>query len=422
MYDYKELCGNIKNFPAGDVYATITSKDNTIEYEDACQLLEMIKANEERKAILSKYNEPKKCADGYYSVSVYEPKTNKRVQIRRRDLKDIQEAIIDFDLKHCSLTIGDAYRTYVEKSALISEATKLRNDQQYRRFLQSWEDRCIKDISFADITDLSNEILLKGCKKKAYYAFTTLIKAIFDSANDFCGVDTIDIRRALEIAKRTNNKNGAKFEDAIKTAGTVADTDSVFGKAEMDKYISYCIGSGKLIDLGIALLFYSGLRIGELVVLKRDSFSADYRTIYVRHSCSVVNGKCSVGLPKMRKYRDVYLPDVGVEIVKMIFDKMDEKSEYLFYDSKCKNQYYTPHRFYERIKRIDTLLDISSMPSAHDIRRTYDSCLSEKGVPDAVRMNLMGHELKGIDGHYIRDISTPDDKIKLLNNAFPLSA
>ena len=56
--------------------------------------------------------------------------------------------------------------------------------------------------------------------------------------------------------------------------------------------------------------------------------------------------------------------------------------------------------------------------SSHDIRRTYDSILDEAEMPSALRHLLVGHELTGIDSHYIRDSHSAEEVRDIINRAF----
>lgn len=59
-----------------------------------------------------------------------------------------------------------------------------------------------------------------------------------------------------------------------------------------------------------------------------------------------------------------------------------------------------------------------SRKSAHDIRRTYDSILDEVSMPSALRHLLMGHELAGIEAHYLRDAHNLEEIKEIINQAF----
>lgn len=56
--------------------------------------------------------------------------------------------------------------------------------------------------------------------------------------------------------------------------------------------------------------------------------------------------------------------------------------------------------------------------SAHDVRRTYISRLDDYGVPASIRYMLVGHELDGINKHYVRNLSDISTIRKYLDNAF----
>ena len=165
----------------------------------------------------------------------------------------------------------------------------------------------------------------------------------------------------------------------------------VFFDDEVDKIMEYIIHNQDVRNVGIALLFVTGIRVGELVSLKHEDF--DGTTFKIKRTMTRYkndDGKyvCEVSeFPKTPAgYRTVIVPSV----YKWIVDKLrlnNPFGEYIFVEN---GELLTTDKIR---KRLYSLCDKCNIPrkSPHKIRKTYGSILLDNGLDNKIIEGQMGH-------------------------------
>lgn len=139
--------------------------------------------------------------------------------------------------------------------------------------------------------------------------------------------------------------------------------------------------------------FSTGVRISELVNLRKDQINASNR-IFIRG--------------KGKKERLVYLTDRAQEhIKKYLAARGESESPFLFLPLRGKNIHkkdkrISPNYLEEKLKQYRELLGVSIPVSPHGIRRAFATYLAEQGASPTAIQILLGHESLDTTSRYIR--------------------
>ena len=361
--------------------------------------------------------------DGKWHVNFFA--YGKRFQ-KKGSKKECEDFLIDYYTEYIakpSITIEDSFEAFLSRKTLANPATLEKYRQCFdRHFSDEIKKRPIEEFVYKDLEDLARGIMEQGIRKKAFNNFAIVINGIWEAAADVYNMEdkVLEPRRSMAKVRRVLGNN---FIDSVIEVNDVDRTDTVFTEEETMQVIDRLMQEGDAVALGVVLLFYSGLREGELAVLRKSNISSDRQKIYVKHSESRANNIYSEGWPKWKKQRVVYLPDVAIPIIERLFELSNPDSDFLFSDKEyTRQEWFRARRFFVRLEKVQKQLGYEEIRSPHDVRRTYDSLLEKAGVPLAFRFSQMGHSLKiGIDKHYLRDLTTEDQKIEYLNKAFSIS-
>lgn len=242
---------------------------------------------------------------------------------------------------------------------------------------------------------LNNKIVHEGIvKSQDFYNLVTIFKNVFE----YCYSEGL-------IHENTYAKAKYRKELLVKYSKPLDETQ-VFKREEVTAIVSLAFDmfeSNPRVTsyLGIALLFQTGLRVGELVTLKEKDFAPVKKTLYV-HSSETrtyeqdANGTfifsgVDVGAPKKAaSVRTIPLSDAGCRIVELIIET-----------NRNNGQYDNGYLFVYRQRRIQTpavLKKIYSLcdrlgyekKSTHKIRKTILSI----AVDTAIKQDIC--DLSGI--------------------------
>ena len=200
--------------------------------------------------------------------------------------------------------------------------------------------------------------------------------------------------------KTMNNQLVAIFNYAVRfynlkenpchKAGSIgkknADEMNIWSIEEFKKFIS----SEKLINpiakTGFQILFWTGLRIGELLALTREDIDLEKKTLRVNKSYQRLKGRDIITTPKTpRSNRIIEISDNLANVLENYFEKL--------YDLKKKDRIFpcTKYLFEHEIKRIAKAENMESI-RLHDLRHSHASLLIHLGVNPVLISKRLGHE------------------------------
>lgn len=265
----------------------------------------------------------------------------------------------------------------------ITPQTADRLDDDYKRFLGG------SDFQYRDPSDITREELWDFCdglfaadkiKAHAWLNFKSLINGIFDFARRT--TSTIDTRLAFRDyvvpASRLIVKNRRKTRSDIRA--------NVFMPDDVEAIYDAISESTEPLDIGIRLLFLTGLRVCELSALKPEDVDGDILTVQRMERRHKEDGSYVYTVEDCTKAnagaRDVVLIREAQELIEGLCP-----GEYLFekFGRRIRGM-----SFSRQLRKICHRIGIPEK-SCHAIRKTYCSQLLNAGMPLAEVQHLLGH-------------------------------
>lgn len=339
-----------------------------------------------------------------------------RVQRKRNKREDLEDLVIKFYKENeDNPTVGVLLLEWMDRkidNKDISEQTYTRYLTDFKRFfIGTGFDK--KKVSL--VTEVDIEDFLKKCvhdyelNRKAYSNLRTLVYGVFKYAKKKRYIDW-RIKEAvddIEFGKK-------EFKTVIHS-----DEEIVFSIEEEEKITDELKNNLDIINLGILLIFTTGLRIGELVALKPCDINGN--TIHV-HATEIFykdrkTGKYICTVQDTTKTpagdRHVIVPDHAMWILKRI-QMQCQFAPWLFYrDNRRVNEQCFRRRLNKMCKAVNIV-----PKSPHKVRRTYGSKLLDANLPEIVITQMMGHtNIKVTKDHYYANRYSDARKADLINAA-----
>lgn len=353
--------------------------------------------------------------DGYWHT--YLPDDSKkynRRSVKRKNKKDIEDIVAHYwKQKIENPTIEEVFNEWNDRRLAlkkISAATHLRNKQIYNRHYAEFGKNKIKDVKPSEIVDfLEKEIADKELTAKAFAGLKSITKFMLKRAKrrELITFNVEEMLQDMDISD-------SDFKKTIKS-----DEQEVFNEEETDKIMNYLLNSLDTKNIGILLMFLTGIRVGELVALKHSDFNGDcsfnIRRTETRY-CNE-NGKyvCEIkDFPKTEAgLRTVVIPSDFAWIERKI--KLENPfGEYVFVDKK--GERLTTARIRKRLYYNCEKLEIP-LKSPHKIRKTYGTILLDNNVDNIMVLEQMGHtDIRCTEMHYHRNRKRIDQRIEAISN------
>ena len=262
------------------------------------------------------------------------------------------------------------YNTYLSKQHII-----------YSKIVPYFENKSLASITATDVIQWQNKLLDMKDENGKSYAPTYLrtvqnqLSAIFNHACKFYGLPVNPSTQAGKIGKsKAKEMLFWTKEEYMK-----------FSKVMVDKPISY---------YAFEVLYWTGIREGELLALERGDFDIDNKKLYIDKSYQRLQKEDYITEPKTEKSnRVIDLPDFLCKEMEDYFGmiyKCDEKTR-LFNFSKS----YLHHEM-DRGSRIAEVKRIR----IHDLRHSHVAHLIELGFSPVEISDRMGHEGVSITYNY----------------------
>lgn len=382
---------------------------------DSVFIQEQIKM-QRNEELLSKH--PYKIWEGkdgkWYS---YFPDKEKGRVLRKRNTEELikDEIIAYWKKQESNPTISDIYSEWINGKVQREEITKATRDRYNRQYEQCFLDfgkHKIKSISEYDIEEFVLDTIY-NCKltQKGFSNLRTLILGIFKLARRkrLVSFSISELMNDMDISKKLFRRN------------VKSDDEQVFTTDELPKVLDYLQENPDIVNLGIFLLFKTGLRIGELAALKKTDITQN--VIHISKTEIHYNDGAGNVIYEVRDspkteagIRDVVVPDSGIRILNRI-RLLNPFGEYLF---ERRGKRIRTYVFRERLRNICRKLDIT-MKSPHKIRKTYGSILIDNNVQESLVINQMGHtDIKTTKKHYYRNRMNYTEKKNIINHVADL--
>lgn len=391
-------------------------EDIILTPEVISRVINMIK----REEYLKRHNyDIYKGRDGkWYTYLPDETKKFKRRQVKRGSREQIEDAVVEYyKNQSVSLTLEEVFTEWNErreelKKIKSSTASRYRHD--FERYFSEIKDRKISDITPYDVSDfLETQVTKFNLSAKGFSNLKALVRGMLKRAKKrkLITFDVEPIFSDLDISDKEFRKK------------SVDDSKEIFYDDEFEDLIKYCKENrSDLSSLGIALMLVTGLRVGELVSLKKSDIlnlevfvhrtETQYRKDGVNHFEVSDYPKTPAGV------RRVIVPDsfkwILVELIKRGGD------EWIFTGMHGKRMHTSQIR--KRLYSVCKTLEIP-VRSPHKLRKTYGTILLDNHVDSKIIEKQMGHtDISTTEIHYHRDRKRTQQKRDIINSIAEFSS
>lgn len=356
-----------------------------------------------------------------------EPSAKRGFVLKRRKEKAYLEKLI---IEHYRAIeekprIADIFHDWLTlkfKYGEISEQTRTRYENDFRRFFPDDNEICMKYI--ADITDIDLEMFIKGnikkhkLTKKTYNGLKILIKGIFRHARKkklteiviSVFFDELDLSKNIFAVQEKKN-----------------DEEEVYSEEEIPLIKDFLLQKDTLRYLGVLLVFVTGMRVGELSALKPEDIQLKEKggSIHVcrtevHYSVTDEYGKRK-NVVKVQHFakseagnRHIILNSFAIQIIRRIKELNPAPKEFLFEEN---GQRIKIRGFSGALRRTCKSLDIPFRPM-HKIRKTYGTTLLDNQVSETLVAYQMGHsDISTTKKYYYRNNKTNEHKAEEIERA-----
>ena len=235
------------------------------------------------------------------------------------------------------------------------------------KILPYFGDKRVKDITAADIRQWQNELIKMGYSPTYLKTINNQLSAIFNYAVRYYDLKSNPCVKAGSMGKSKAEEmdfwTGEEFRKFI---------DSV-----MNKRLSY---------MAFMTLYWTGMRMGELLALNPKDIDLEKRTISITKSYQRLGKKDVITPPKTPKSKRVItIPEFLAADIKDYMDSLYDlqENDRLFPITK----YYLEHEMQRGIKESGV-----KRIRVHDLRHSHASMLIELGFSPLEIANRLGHE------------------------------
>lgn len=349
--------------------------------------------------------------DGKWRTYLPDEEKGRRM-IKRNTREAVEDAIVEYwKAQIDNPTVKEVFEEWNDrrlKLGKISAATHIRNRQIFNRHFSEFGQTNIKTITPENVEEfLEEQIPEHELTSKAFSNLKTVTRGILKRAKKrkLITFNIAEIFDELDVSDRD-------FEITIKNV-----EDEVFSEEETEKVIKWLVGNERtLLNLGILLMFVTGVRVGELSVFQWNDWNGcAFRIHRTETRYKVDGGTYQYDIKEYPKtpagVRSAVVPPHCLWIVKEI-RKLNPFGEFVF--EKNGNRIKT-YSFRRKLYRICRTLGIKQK-SPHKVRKTYASILLDNQIPEKNVIELMGHtDISCTKEFYSRDRKSSEKKAELLD-------
>lgn len=236
-----------------------------------------------------------------------------------------------------------------------------------------FEKKILSEITVADVRAWQNELLIyrdedgKGYSPTYLKTINCQLAAIFNYAIRYYNLQGNPCRKAGAIGRSKGEPKNFWMQDEF----------NKFLKTVEDKPDA---------RLAFLTLYWTGMRIGELLALTYYDINLEEKTISINKSYQRLKGKDVITQPKTPKsIRVITMPDFLVEEFREYYSHLYGimKNERLF----CFTKWYMEHNLVNGIKKSGV-----KRIRLHDLRHSHASMLVDMGVAPLEIAERLGHE------------------------------
>lgn len=343
----------------------------------------------------------------------YIPNGDERRLVKRASRESIENEVITYWKQELeNPTIREVFEEWNDRRLSlkkIAPSTHQRNKQAFYRHYKEFGEERIKSVTLGEIEEFLEEQIPKyDLTSKAFSNLRTITKGFMMRAKkrNLVSYDVVEFFRELDISD-------ANFKKKV-----VVNEKEVYDEDELPKVFDYL--EEKLDDirnLGILVMFLTGVRVGELVALKNSDFCGN--TFRVCRTETRVPSPSGSGYEY--RVKDFPKTEAGdrIAIIPSDYSWVTEKlkainpsGEYVFFEN---GKRLTTNTIRRRMERMCKKLGIVPK-SPHKARKTYGSILLDNKIDERLVTDVMGHtDIDMTEVHYHRSRKSIDRKEAILS-------
>lgn len=381
---------------------------------DLSYVQEQIEMNKRKELLKNHPYSIYQIKDGRWSTYIPDIEKGRKI-IRKGTRKELEDTVIDFWKKEKDdPTVSDIFYEWLENKKSYNDICSGTSDRYKNDFKKFFEDstnfskKKIKTITPSDIKPFIRGAIAKYyLTPKAYGNLRTLIYGIFKYAKEKGYINwsisqTID---DMEIPKKS-------FKKVIKE-----DDEEVFTDEEMEKLLNYLISNPTVVNLGIIIMFCTGVRVGELVGIRWDDVTGN--AIKIRRTEITYRKETGGNAYEIREYpkteagiRTVYVPNEFTVILKKLRELTGNQKYMISDDNSNIKALKVRKQLYSVCGKIGI-----RRKSPHKLRKTYISILLDNGVDKKLIQDVAGHaQISTSERNYHRNRKSDAKKEEILSN------
>lgn len=296
----------------------------------------------------------------------------------------------------------------------ISPGTHLRNAQVFKRHYIEMGKKHIKSVGPEEYEEFLEEQIPKySLTAKAFSGLKSITKGFLKRAKKRKLIDF-----NVEELFQELDTSESDFKRVVKE-----DSREVFDENELPIVLDYLENELDLKNLGILLMFLTGIRVGELVTLKHSDFNGIiFKVQRTETRVPSPNGGYDYNVKEFPKteagVRNAIIPEEYAWVASRL-KVQNPFGEYIFFEN---GKRLTTNQIRRRMERMCRTLKIVPK-SPHKARKTYGSILLDNHVDNRLIIDVMGHtNIAMTEGHYHRSRKSLERKARILSEIPEFSA
>ena len=350
----------------------------------------------------------------------YLPDKNQRKMIKKNRREDLEKKVAEhWRAETENPTVREVFDEWNDRRLelkKISDATHLRNRQIFNRHYayHDFGEKRIKNMEPEDFEEfLEEQIPIHNLTAKAFSNLKTVTRGFLKRAKKrkLIGFNVEELLQEIDASD-------ADFKKVIKE-----DCQEVFDECELPRIMEYLKNNLDTRNLGILLMFLTGIRVGELVALKHGDFTGTALKIRRTETRYLVEeGHYAYEVKDFPKseagVRTAIIPN-GYAWVAEKLKLQNPFGEYIFTEN---GERLKTNSIRRRMVRVCKNLGIVPK-SPHKARKTYGTILLDNNIDQRLITELMGHtNISCTENHYHRNRKSMERKSDLISGIPELQA
>ena len=357
----------------------------------------------------------------WYTYLPDENSNHKGKLVKKCSREKLEDALVSYYSENEKTpTFGECFKmqqTYMIEHFKITDSTYYRKDDDYNKYISGTEldGRRIDSITESELIVFFDNLLAKHNGKitrKAFNNVKSLIGNVFVFAKVIKRYNCIYTKELLS-GIIPNRRQLKKKTDRLQ----------VFNDEEVDMLIDGILKNHRdsIRHMGLLFMLFTGVRVGELAVIKLGDISADYR-LHIRRTLTKKKDENGITRRVVSEYaktetseEEMMLSDDAIKALNRILylrKVSAETSEWLMAEN---GEFITHNKFDKCLRKLCGELNIPAR-GCHCLRKTYCSELLDAGVSEKIVQDQMRHaDSRTTQMHYNYCVKTDDAKRKAIN-------